>query len=77
MEFKDSDGNTVLDFTVKSIFYIHSLFNQIQYIPEISRFEEGINLKWSPTFKGIYNLYIDNVKIQGRFIILAAIPNID
>lgn len=33
-----------------------------------------MNLIWTPTFKGVYKLYIDDIKIKGRFSILANTP---
>ncbi|CAK73192.1 unnamed protein product (macronuclear) [Paramecium tetraurelia] len=77
IEFRDSNCNLVEQFTCGKVSFVHSIFNQIQYVPEKERAEEGLNLIWIPTFKGIYHLFIDNVKIEGRFIILANVPDLE
>ncbi|CAD8112133.1 unnamed protein product [Paramecium sonneborni] len=76
IEFKDNLGNRINNFQYKTLVYVHSLFNQIQYIPKQERIGSGLNLIWIPIFKGVYKLYIDDVKIKGRFVILANKPNL-
>lgn len=46
-------------------------------MPDTERVEEGLSIIWTPTFKGIYHLFIDNVKIDGRFIVLANLPDLE
>ncbi|CAK83887.1 unnamed protein product (macronuclear) [Paramecium tetraurelia] len=77
IEFRDSNCNVVEQFTCEKVSFVHSIFYQIQYVPEKERAEEGLNLIWTPTFKGIYHLLIDNVKIEGRFVVLANVPNLE
>ncbi|CAD8113504.1 unnamed protein product [Paramecium sonneborni] len=76
-EFRDSNCNIVDNFTFEKVTFVHSLFYQIQYVPDQEKIGEGLNLIWAPTFKGIYHLFIDDVKIDGRFIILANVPDLE
>ncbi|CAK91166.1 unnamed protein product (macronuclear) [Paramecium tetraurelia] len=76
IEFKDSLGNRINNFSYSTIVFVHSLFNQIQYIPKQEQGGSGLNLIWTPIFKGVYKLYIDDVRIKGRYVILANMPNL-
>ncbi|CAD8199656.1 unnamed protein product [Paramecium octaurelia] len=77
IEFRDSNCNVVEQFICEKVSFVHSIFYQIQYVPEKERVGEGLNLIWTPTFKGIYHLFIDNVKIEGRFVVLANVPDLE
>ncbi|CAD8190646.1 unnamed protein product [Paramecium pentaurelia] len=77
IEFRDSNCNVVEQFTFEKVTFVHSIFYQIQYVPDTERVEEGLSIIWTPTFKGIYHLFIDNVKIDGRFIVLANLPDLE
>ncbi|CAD8205107.1 unnamed protein product [Paramecium pentaurelia] len=76
LEFKDNLGNRINNFSYSSLVFVHSLFNQIQYVPQQEHKDYGLNLIWTPIFKGVYKLYIDDVRIKGRFIILANTPSL-
>ncbi|CAD8117346.1 unnamed protein product [Paramecium sonneborni] len=77
IEFKDANYNSVEQFSFNRATFVHSLFYQIQYVPNQERIDYGLNLIWTPTFKGIYHLFIDDVKIDGRFIVLANVPDVE
>ncbi|CAD8194397.1 unnamed protein product [Paramecium octaurelia] len=74
--FKDSLGNRINNFSYTTLIFVHSLFNQIQYIPKQEQVGLGLNLIWTPIFKGVYKLYIDDIRIKGRYVILANMPNL-
>ncbi|CAD8109738.1 unnamed protein product [Paramecium primaurelia] len=76
IEFKDNLENPINNFSYTTLVFVHSLFNQIQYIPKQERIGIGLNLIWTPTFKGVYKLYIDDVRIKGRYVILANTPSL-
>ncbi|CAD8120325.1 unnamed protein product [Paramecium sonneborni] len=76
IEFKDNLGNRINNFQYTTLVFVHSLFQQIQYTPKQEKKGSGLNVIWTPIFKGVYKLYIDDVKIKGRFVILANTPDL-
>ncbi|CAD8123495.1 unnamed protein product [Paramecium sonneborni] len=51
--------------------FVHSQFQQIKIYPQIFKETLGLKFQWQPTIKGIYNLFLGGLKINGQFIVLA------
>ncbi|CAD8124441.1 unnamed protein product [Paramecium sonneborni] len=77
IEIKDNFGNKSNSFVLQQIVFVHSIYQKIQIVPKYTKEDTGLKIYWEPQIKGIYNLYINNQKVDSYFTVLATQVDIE